>query len=210
MKSATRCRPLSGTPDQLRVRDAVRSLRAPSRRRSTRLISLFFEFVRRDDRVVARFGQISRLPVQRLDEADLVVDHHRLLMRQVELRIAVAHLDAGVGERGARLFVLGLAAASRRIQHHAHFHAAPLGGDYRTEQRFVGEQEHPDVQRLLRAVDGVEDRLRRVVGQNDQCVRHRSFLNRAFRMVTPRRSGAMVMQPRGITKALRRLRASTR
>ena len=60
-----------------------------------------------DDGIVAGLRQVLRFPVQRLDEADLVVDDHRLLMRQVEGRVAVAHLDAGVGEQLARLLVLG-------------------------------------------------------------------------------------------------------
>ncbi len=105
------------------------------------------EVVGRDDRVVAGLGQVLGLPVERFDEAHLVVHHHRLLVREVELRIAVADLDAGVHQRLARGFVLGLAGAARRVQHDADLDAALLGGDDRAEQRIVGEQEHADVQR---------------------------------------------------------------
>ena len=56
--------------------------------------------------------------------------------------VAVAHLDAGVGQRLARLFVFGFAAARRRIRHDAHLHAAAFRRNHRAEQRFIGQQEH--------------------------------------------------------------------
>ena len=47
-----------------------------------------------------------------------------------------------------------------------------LRTDDGVEQRGVGEQEHPDVERLARIVDRLDDRPRRVVRKYDQLVRH--------------------------------------
>ncbi len=128
--------------------------------------------VRGDDGVVARLGQVLGLPVERLDERRLVVDHHRLLVREVERRIAVDHLDSSGGECLPRVLVLFFAAAASRIQHDAHLHAAGSGGDHGLEQFRIGEDEHLDSERFLGAVDGIENRLGGVVGQNNQRAGH--------------------------------------
>ena len=96
----------------------------------------FAHFVRMrgDHGIVAGLGKVLGLPVQRLDEGGLIVDHHRLLVGHFEGGIAVDHLDAGVRQQLAGLIVLFLAAAARRIQHDPHFHAAPVRRDHRVQQ----------------------------------------------------------------------------
>ena len=133
--------------------------------------------VRSHDRVVARLGEVARLPVERLDESSLVVDHHRFLVSEVELRIAVAHVDAGGGKNLARFLVLLLAAAARGIQHHAYLYAAFMGSEHSFDQRGIGEQEHPDVERAPRRRQGVENRFRGVVGKDNQRMGHGVRMN---------------------------------
>jgi hypothetical protein len=124
------------------------------------------------DGVVAGQGQVAWLPVQGFDISGFIVDHHRLLVRQREGRVAVAHLDAGVNEFLAGLLVLRFAAAPRRVEHDAHLDAALVRGDHRVDQGRIGEQEHPDVERLLRAGNRVDQRRGGVVRQNEQFVGH--------------------------------------
>ena len=172
MKSAIRSRPLLGHQMSARLRRGARTSCGSSRPRSSRDHSPDFELMRRDDGVVARLGEVARLPVERLDEARRVVDHHRLLVRERELRIAVADLDLGRDQRLARLVVVARAVAPRRIEHHPDVDAALLRGQDRLQHRRIGEEEHPDPQRALRAVDRVDERLRGVVGQDYQRVGH--------------------------------------
>ena len=106
--------------------------------------------VRRDDRVVAGFRDVARLPVERHDERGRVVDDHRLLVREVERRIAVQYRHAALRERPARLLVLGLAAAARRVEHHPDVDAALARGDHRRDETRVGEREHLHAQRFPR------------------------------------------------------------
>ncbi|MCU0924445.1 MAG: hypothetical protein MUF16_29920 [Burkholderiaceae bacterium] len=101
-------------------------------------------------------------------------------MRQRKGRTAVAHLDAAVGQRLARLLVLGRAVAALRIEHHAHLDATRLRRLHRRHHVRVGEQEHADVDRPLGAVQRSDQRLGRVIGQDDQAVRHGGFYNAGF------------------------------
>lgn len=163
--------PVPGAPDEARVRRGGERLPRPIRIEAGDHLGDLLR-VRRDDRVVARLGEIADLPVRGFDEAGIVVDHHRLLVRERERRVAVANLNTRGDQRGARLAVLLLAVAARGIQHHANVDAASLRRDRGVEQRRVGEQEHPDVDRALRGGQRVEQRLRGVVGKDQQRVGH--------------------------------------
>src|SRR6267142_2238642 len=68
--------------------------------------------VRRDDRIIARLGQILRGPVERLDERRRIVDDHRLLVRKIERRICVTNPDARPLQQLTRMFVVAFAAAT--------------------------------------------------------------------------------------------------
>ncbi len=87
-----------------------------------------------DDGVIAGFGEVLGLPIERHDERSLVIHHHGFLMREIEGRIAVNDLDAGVGQHLARFFVLGFPAAASRIEHDTDLHAAAVGRDGRVQQ----------------------------------------------------------------------------
>jgi hypothetical protein len=55
----------------------------------------------RHDGVVAGFGEVLIGPVQRLGEGELAVDHHRLLVRQIERRgNRLGYVDVGENHRG--------------------------------------------------------------------------------------------------------------
>ena len=84
-------------------------------------------------------------------------------MRQVEGGIAVNDLDSGGGELFPGILVLRFSAATRGVEHDAHFHAALVGGDDGLQQSGVGEDKHLDAQRFRGAVDGVEDRFGSIV-----------------------------------------------
>src|SRR5271165_3339519 len=58
-----------------------------------------FVFMGGNNRIVARHGEVFCLPIQRLDVGCCVVDNHRLLMRNVEGRVAVDHLDSCGGQQ---------------------------------------------------------------------------------------------------------------
>ena len=85
MKSAIRCLPFVG--HQLRWRAATRI--------EFLTVPIGFEAfddlgdlvgTGRHDGVVTGFGEVLVGPVQRLGEGELAVDHHRLLVRQIERR----------------------------------------------------------------------------------------------------------------------------
>jgi hypothetical protein len=99
-----------------------------------------------------------------VDNGRLIIDHHRLLVRDVEDGIAVAHRNTRMLELRASLLVLGLPAAPGRVQHHPHLNAALPGSNDTGEQPGVGEHEHLDAQRLLGSRNRVEKRLSGVVG----------------------------------------------
>ncbi len=131
-----------------------------------------FVLVRGDHRIIAGFGEVLGLPIERVDEGRRAVYHHRFFMRQVEGRVAVDHLDAGRGQLFPRPLVLRLAAAARRVQHQPHLDAPPVRARHRFHQRGVRKHEHLDPQRFLRPVDGFEDGLGRLIGQDNQRTRH--------------------------------------
>jgi len=54
-------------------------------------------------------------------------------MRECKGGAAIAHLDAGSEESFSGLCILALAAAARRIEHHAHVDPAMVGCDDRLE-----------------------------------------------------------------------------
>ena len=60
-----------------------------------------------------------------------------------------------------------VAVAPLGIEHDAHVDASMLCCDDGVEKRGIGEQEHLDANGLLRLVDGFEDWLGGVLGQND-------------------------------------------
>jgi hypothetical protein len=121
----------------------------------------------RHDGVIARRGQVLGGPVERLDERGALVDHHRLLVREVERGAGVLHGDVRSLERPAGGGVVLPAAAARRVEHGAHGDASPPGRDDRPEQRRMREGERLDTKRTSGAVDRVHDRLHRVVWQDD-------------------------------------------
>src|SRR6188472_2742637 len=57
------------------------------------------------NRVIARFSQISGLPVERLNKTYFVVDNHRLLMRESKGSTAVTHFDTGREKGFSGLFI---------------------------------------------------------------------------------------------------------
>ena len=121
---------VADAPDQVRMFAGLEFLASPVRLEALDdLVHLMR--VRGDDRIIAGLGQVLGLPVQRLHERRCVVDDHRFLVSQVERRIAVDHLDAGLGQHLSRILVFLLAAAARRIQHDAHLHAALMRADHR-------------------------------------------------------------------------------
>ena len=168
MKCAMRARPLMLHQDHVRLVAGVERLAVPVGLEARRDLGHLVRHSRYDG-VVARLGQVLRLPIERLHERDVVVDEHRLFVRQLERRIAVGHVHIRGHERLARRDVLLLAAAARRIQHHAHGNTPLARGDHCGEQRGIREQEHLDAQRVARAGDRREDGRRGVVGKYDQC-----------------------------------------
>ena len=126
----------------------------------------------RDDGVVTRLGHVLRRPVERRDERRVIVHHHRFLVRQIEGRIGVVHVDARSLQRLARGLVVLLATAAGRVEHHADLHAAPLRRQDRLEQRRVREDEHLDAQRPRRAMYRREDRRDGVIREDDQRAAH--------------------------------------
>ena len=88
----------------------------------------------RDHRVVTSLRQVSRGPVERLDERRLVVDHHRFLVREGEGGVGVFHVDVHPLERPARHVIVVFTAAPGRIEHHPDLDAAPLRRDDRLQQ----------------------------------------------------------------------------
>src|SRR5271170_7664582 len=93
-------------------------------------------------------------------------------MSEVESRIAVDYLDASGGQSLSRFLILSFAAASRWIQHHAHGYPSALRVNHRFQEIRIREREHFDAQRLLRSVDGVENRFGRIIGENNQRMGH--------------------------------------
>ena len=147
MNWAIRSRPLTGHQMRCACSRGSNACRCQSASKQS-MISLDLVTVRRGDGVVARLGQVLRRPVERFHEGRLVVDHHRLLVREAEGGIAVLHLDAGVLEGLAGGLVVVLAVAAGGIEHHPDLHAATLRGDHGLEQVRVGEDEHFDPERF--------------------------------------------------------------
>ena len=158
--------PPTGTPDEMTLRSGSEPLPFPVRLEAIDDLANLLH-VGRDDRVVAGAGEILRRPVEGLHERGLFVHHHRLLVRQVEVRIRVRDLDAALAERPPRAGVLFFSAAASGVQHHLHFHPPALRRDQRAHQRLVGKDEHLHANRSLRRPDGVEDGLGGIVGKHD-------------------------------------------
>src|SRR5207253_7257444 len=87
-----------GAPNQMRFRVGLERLASPVGVEAPDHFPHFVLFCRCNS-IVARFRQIPRFPVEGLYKADLVVDNHRLLMRESKGSVAVAHLYSG-GEKG--------------------------------------------------------------------------------------------------------------
>jgi hypothetical protein len=159
--------PVQVAPDEMGLLTRIEALAMPIRLETLRdLVHLVS--VRRHHRVVARLREVPGLPIERLHERRLVVNQHRLLVRDVKSGIAVEHGDARPRELFVSLLVLMLSAPARRIEHHPYVDAPLVRGDHGREQRGIREHEHLDAQRLLRGSNGAEDRFGGVVGQNDQ------------------------------------------
>ena len=157
---------IAAAPDEVRVCAGLEFLAVPV---GLEAGDDFIDFVlvRGDDGVVARLGEVFRLPVERLHKGDFVVHDHRLFVRDAEVGVAVLDFDAGFFQRLAGLGVFLFAAAARGIEHDLDFDPAHLRGDDGFDQIRVGEDEHFDPERFLRGVDCVDDRLSGVVGENN-------------------------------------------
>jgi hypothetical protein len=171
MKSAILSRPLSG--HQIR-RDSPRGANfwpVPVRvEAGDHLLDL--DPVRRRDGVVPRLGQVARFPVERFDEPGLLVDHHRLLVREREIGVAVADFDPCGNELLACVVVVARAVAARGIQHHPDDDTALPGRDDGIQHRRIREQEHPYLHDPLGGVQRFDDRRGGVVGEDYQVVGH--------------------------------------
>src|SRR5207253_6404563 len=88
---------------------------------------------------------------------------------------AVDDVDTRARELLARVLVLFLAAAARRVEHHADVHTAALGGDDGADQGRIGEDEHLDAERFPRLADRVEDRRSGIIRQDDQRTRRHRY-----------------------------------
>ena len=156
-----------------------------------------------DDGVVARLGQIFGLPVERLDVGSLIVDDHRLLMGDIECRVAVDYLDSSRGQLLSRLVVLLFAAAPRGIQHDTDVHAALVRRGDGLQQRGIGEDEHLDPKRLSCIVNCFDDRQSGIVWQDNYGAGH-GFLGArlrspGFRFVTRFYSAGSAYDKRGLS-----------
>src|SRR6516164_1842427 len=132
---------ITNTPDQLRVLGWGELLACPIGLEALENL-VHFTLVGGHYGVVARFGQILGFPVKRLDERRMVVDYHRLFVREVEGWVAVDNLDAGVPQHLPRSIIFFFAAAPCRVQHDAHSYSPMMRADYRFDQARVGEREH--------------------------------------------------------------------
>ena len=95
-----------------------------------------------EDGVVASLGEVAGLPVQRLDEGELIVDDHGLFMGDVEVGIAVVDLYTGSFKGDAAIAILFFAVAPLRVKHDADLYATLVGRDDRLQKVWVGEDEH--------------------------------------------------------------------
>ena len=111
--------PVADAPDQVRV---VAGRKVGPMPIGLKTLDDLVDFVLMggNDGIVAGYRQVLGLPVQRLYIGGRIVDHHRLLVGEVELGIAVEDLDSGLGQDFAGLLVLLLAAAPGGIEHDAH------------------------------------------------------------------------------------------
>ncbi len=162
---------VADAPDQVALVAGIETLALPIGVEAFHHL-VHFVAMRSHHRIIARLGQVLGLPVQGLDEGSFVIHHHRLLMGDVEGRIAVDHLDGRVGQDLAHVGIFFLAAAARRVQHDPHLHAPPVRRDHRMQKLRIGEQEHLDAQRFLGTVDGLEYRPRGIIGHDNQVTRH--------------------------------------
>jgi len=121
----------------------------------------------RDDRVVARFGEVFRRPVERFHECRVVVDDHRLFVREIEGRVRVLDVNICPLERFTGGVVVVLAVAASRVEHDSDVDATPPGRDHRLQQGRIGKDEHLHAKRPRGVVNRLEDRLGGIVGQHN-------------------------------------------
>jgi len=123
-----------------------------------------------DDGIVAGVGQILKVPVEGLHEGSVVIDDHGFFVSDIEIGIGIDDLDTGGFEFLVGFRVFGFAIAAGGIEHDANVEAPFLGIDDGGNEVGVGEEEHFDANGFLGATNGIEERLGRVVGENDEGV----------------------------------------
>jgi hypothetical protein len=89
-----------------------------------------------------------------------------------------AVLDAGLGQDFAGRFVFLLAAAPGGIEHDAHLDVPAMGVEDSLDEAGIGKQEHLDAERAGGCVDGVDDRLSSVIGEDNYGAGHAGFLQK--------------------------------
>src|SRR6267142_2761852 len=106
--------PRSRTPDEMGLVVRIEALTMPVGLEALDDLGHVM-MARRDHRVVTRLRQVSRGPVERLDKCRLIIDHHRLLVREVEGGIGIPHVDLCPLARLPGGVVVVLTAAAGRV-----------------------------------------------------------------------------------------------
>ena len=91
--------------------------------------------------VVARLGEILHAKIKRRDERRFPVNHDRLLVSYVELRVRPLNTDSILFEKIKSFIVGAVATRSLGIEHHPCLHAGLLAIHYRLEQARLGKRE---------------------------------------------------------------------
>ena len=166
---------ISDTPDHVRVLSRLELTSRPIRFET---LNDFVDLVRvrRDHSIVAGFGEIFRLPVERHDPGGVIVDHHGLLMRQLEAGATIDHFDPCGAKLLATFVVLFFAVAARRVQHDTHLDAPPVGFDHCLQNIRIGKHEHLDAKGCFGVIDRIENGAHGIVGQYHQISGHKTLL----------------------------------
>ncbi len=153
---------IPAAPNQLSILPRCKILAAPICFEAVDNLRYFVR-LRSNDGVVAGFGQVLALPIQRFHKCGGIVDDHRFFVGKVEGGVAVQHVDAGGQQCAAAFIVLRNPIAAFGIQHDPHGHTPAMRFHHGGNQRRIGKDEHLDAKGFRRMIDCVQNRLRRII-----------------------------------------------
>src|SRR5260370_24700566 len=150
-------------PDEIGIPFGFESLTFPIRLETVNNLS-YFHSVAGEHGAIARFAKVLWFPIEGLHECHRLVHHHRFLMGDAELRVALLDFYTTIEELLRYSLVVVLPSRPIWVEDYAGLHPPMTGVNQSPEHLWIRKREYFDANGLVGDIDRVKYWPCRVIG----------------------------------------------